>query len=146
MARIILRMVFILSISFNIAFVIHLLGHTSDRENIQLNMTDRQTEAVTKIHMKLHKENEGIKKEIRECQIELINALKADKVNREIVGKCIEKISILQKKIQQNTIDEIIQVKQYLNDHQCGCLIDGLNLRLSQVSKPCDKECCRPKK
>ncbi len=146
MARIILRVVFILSISFNIAFVIHLLRHTSFKDNIQLNMTNKQTEAVNRIHIKLHEENEGIKKEIRECQIELINALKADKVNREIVGKCIEKISILQKKIQQNTIDEIIQVKKYLNDHQCGCLIDGLNMGLSQASKPCDKECCRPKK
>lgn len=146
MARIILRVVFILSISFNIAFLVYILTLPAGQANINLNMTDNQREAVNRIHLKLHKENEGIKKEIRERQIELINALKAEKVNREIVGKCIEKINILQKKIQQNTIDEIIQVKIYLNDHQCDCLIDGLNMKISRASIPCDRECCKPKK
>jgi len=146
MVRIILRVIFILSVSFNIAFVIHQLGHDSGSENIQLNLSDEQHEAVNGIHLKLHKENEVIKEEIRECQTEMINALKEEKVNREKVAKCIEKISVLQKKIQMNTIDEIIQVKKNLDTHQCNCLIEGINLRLSQVSKACDKECCRPKK
>ena len=66
MVRIILRVIFILSISFNIAFVIHLLGHSPDQKNMQLNLTEEQREVVNRIHLNLHKENEGIKKEIRD--------------------------------------------------------------------------------
>lgn len=135
-----------LSISFNIAFVTYLQVKSSDKENIQLNMTDKQREVVNRIHLKSHKENEGVKEKIRQCQKELINALTAEKVNRETVSKCIDKISNLQKKIQQNTVDEIIQVKRHLDNHQCNCLVNGLNMKFSQASKPCDRECCKPKK
>ena len=112
MARIILRVIFILSISFNIAFFIHLLGHTPGQKNIQLNMTEEQREVESRIHLKMHKENEGIKKKIRECQTQMIDALKAVKVDRDKIIKCSTKISNLQRQIQLNTVDEIIQVKK----------------------------------
>lgn len=145
MVRIILRLIFILSISFNIAFILHLLGHSPDQKNIQLNMTEKQREYVNRIHLKVHKDNKEIKDRIRQCQKDLMKALKEEELNHEQVSKCIDEINNLQKKIQLNTIEEIIQVKKVLNKHQCDCLIDGLNQRLSQVSKPCDRECCQPK-
>lgn len=146
MARIILRAMFILSISLNIAWVAFMFSHPSEKGEIQLNLTDQQKKKVNKIHMEIHRENESVKAKIIEHQKDLLYALKEKEIDREKVGKCLDQISSLQKKIQQNTVKEIIQIKKYLDSDQCDCLLKGLGKKLSQVSKPCDKECCRPKK
>ena len=146
MMRGIIRVFFILSISLNIAFAVYLFSSATTKENNNLQLTAPQIKVVKEIRQNVHQENEKIKKEIIQCQKDMLVALKKEKVNKETISQCIDKISNLQKKIQLNTIDEILQVKEKLNQHQCNCLIDDLGTKLSQTSKGCSKECCNPTK
>jgi Spy/CpxP family protein refolding chaperone len=146
--KIILGILFILSISFNAAFLINLLTaqttHTETSENpLNLNLTEQQEKQVETVRAKMHRENQAIKKQIAQCQEDLINALKQEPVDRTTINDFLENISALQKKIQQNTIEEIIQVKKYMNPEQCNCLIEGLGTAMANTSKPCNCPYCQ---
>ena len=121
MFRIILGTAFILSLSFNIAFLIHMFTahpvHSETAENhVNLNLSEQQKKLMEPIRLKMHKENEAVKKQIVKCQEKLMAALKTEPVDKEAINQCIEHISDLQKKIQLNTIEEIIQVKK-IHEH-----------------------------
>jgi Spy/CpxP family protein refolding chaperone len=146
--KIILGILFILSISFNAAFLINLLNaqttHTETSENpLNLNLTEQQEKQVETVRVKMHRENQAIKKQIAQYQEDLLKALKQEPVDRAVINGCIENISSLQKKIQQNTIEEIIQIKKYMNPDQCNCLIEGLGTAMADTSKPCNCPYCQ---
>lgn len=147
-SKIILGILFILSISFNAAFLINLLTaettHTETSENpLNLNLTEQQEKQVETVRAKMHRENQAIKKQIAQCQEDLLKALKQEPVDKAAINGYIENISNLQKKIQQNTIEEIIQVKKYMNPDQCNCLIEGLGTAMANTSKPCNCPHCQ---
>ncbi len=148
MSKIIPAILFILSISFNAAFLINLLTaqttHTKTSENpLNLNLTEQQEKQVEAVRVKMHRENQAIKKQIAQCQEDLLKALKQEPVDKAAINGCIENISSLQKKIQQNTIEEIIQVKKYMNPDQCNCLMEGLGTAMADTSKPCNCPYCQ---
>lgn len=147
----IIGFIFILSLSFNAAFLVYLFtaGTSTEtrgiqRSDVKLDLTEQQKKQMEPIQVKIHRENEAIKKEIAKCQAELLAALRTDPVDRTAVNTCIDNINNLQKKIQQNTIEEIIQVRKYMNPDQCNCLIEGLGAALDTTSKACDCPHCRP--
>ncbi|NIM13464.1 MAG: periplasmic heavy metal sensor [Candidatus Aminicenantes bacterium] len=149
--KIILTIVLFLSLSFNAAFIIHLLtAHpalsASPEIQSNLNLTDEQKKQMEPIRAKLHRENEAIKKQIAQCQEKLLTALKSDPVDKNAINNCLENISNLQKKIQQNTIEEIIHIRKYMNPEQCSCLIEGLGSAMAHSSKPCDCPYCQSHK
>jgi Spy/CpxP family protein refolding chaperone len=148
--KIIFTIVFIVSLSFNAAFIIHLItahpAHsTSQGTQMKLDLTHEQKKQIEPIRARMHRENEAIKKQIAQCQEKLLAALNADPVDKDAVNKCIESISNWQKKIQQNTIEEIIQVRKHMNPEQCNCLMHGLGTAMNQSSKPCNCPHCRAK-
>ena len=148
MNKIIPGILFILSISFNVAFLINLLtartSHTETSKNqMNLNLTEQQEKQMEAIRVKMHRENQAIKKQIAQCQEDLLKALKQEPVDKAAINGCIENISRLQKKIQQNTIEEIIQIKKYMNPEQCNCLMEGLWTAMADTSKPCDCPYCQ---
>lgn len=148
MNKIIPGILFILSISFNVAFLINLLTapttHTETSENpLNLNLTEGQEKHVETVRAKMHRENQAIKKQIAQCQEDLLDALKQEPVDRTTINDFLENISALQKKIQQNTIEEIIQIKKYMNPEQCNCLMEGLWTAMADTSKPCDCPYCQ---
>jgi Spy/CpxP family protein refolding chaperone len=145
--KFILGIIFILSLSLNAAFLINLLtvhpSHTETQENPpELNLTNQQKKQMEPIRVKIHRDNEAIKKQIHQCQEKLVTALKAEPVDKQAINQCIDNISNLQKKIQQNTIEEIIQVKKYMNPDQCNCLIEGLGAAMHQTAKSCNCPYC----
>lgn len=144
MARIILRVLFVFSISFNVVFAVLLLTESTEAKPAALNLSGDQQTAVNQMHANIHKENEKIKQKIYQCQEKLVKVLKENPVNMEDVESCISEINDLQKEIQLNTVKEIIQVKQHLNTEQCNCLLESLNQKMCDSSKPCQKKCCNP--
>jgi len=149
--KIIPGIIFVLSLSFNTAFLIRMLtahpAHSETAENyLNLNLSEQQKKQMEPIRLKMHKENEAVKKQIAQCQEKLLTALKTEPVDKKAINQCIENISDLQKKIQLNTIEEIIQVKKYMNTEQCNCLIDGLGVALNQTAKACNCPHCRAHK
>lgn len=146
--KFILGIIFILSLSFNAAFLIHLFtAHPSHAETpanqMHLDLTGQQKKQMEPIRLKIHRDNEAIKKQIHQCQENLLAALKSEPVNKQAIYECIDNISNLQKKIQQNTVEEIIQVRKYMNPDQCNCLIEGLGAVMHQTTKPCDCPSCQ---
>lgn len=145
MARVILRVLFVLSLSLNIAFTIHLFTARpaeSKEQKPALNLSANQEKQLSGIRLKIHKENEEIRKKIAECHKKVMAALKSETVDREQINHCIERISAMQKRIQQNTVEEILEMKKMLTPHQCNCLMEGLDAELHH--KACTKECCSP--
>ncbi|MCP5104041.1 MAG: periplasmic heavy metal sensor [bacterium] len=141
--KIIFGIIFILSLSVNAAFLIQFFTAEAETPARQLNLTEEQKKQMEPIQVKMHRENEAIKTKISQCQEKLLAALKADPVDRTAINSFIENISRLQKKIQQNTIEEIIQIRNYMNPEQCNCLIDNLGAALDNTSKPCNCPSCR---
>lgn len=148
MGKIITRLIFILSISINIAFGINIFmtnGKSDQQKQLPLNLTDTQKSQLEKIRLKNHQKNEHMKKKISAYQERMIAALHSETVDREEINHCIDGISAIQKEIQQNTINEILQIKKHLDPQQCNCLVDNINTQMKQGSKPCTMECCKPK-
>ena len=146
--KFIFGLIFVLSLSFNAAFLIHLIiAHPSHAETaanqMPMDLTDQQKRQMEPIRLKIHKDNETIKKEILQCQEKLLTALKTQPVDKQAIYQCIDNISNLQKKIQQNTVEEIIQIRKYMNPDQCNCLIEGLGAAMHQTVKPCNCPHCK---
>jgi len=151
MIKKILGTIFVLSISFNAAVIMHMTTSHSRAEasnrNIELNLSGHQKKIMEPIRIKMHRENEAIKKQITQCQEKLLAALKTDPVDKDAINGCLENISSLQKKVQQNTIKEIIQIRKFMNPEQCNCLIDSLGAVMNHTSKSCNCPYCKiPKK
>ena len=139
MIKKILGIIFILSLSFNAAFIIHLTTSSSKAEasHTKLNLSEHQKKIMEPIRIKMHRENEAIKKQITQCQEKLLAALKTDPVDKDAINGCLENIGNLQKKVQQNTIEEIIRIRKFMNPEQCNCLIDSLGAVMNHTSKSC---------
>lgn len=141
--------IFIISLSLNAAFIIYLFTpkifskpETSGSEMI-LELTEEQKKLLEPAQVKIHRENENIKSRIAQCQQKLLAALKADSIDRTEINNCIENINDLQKKIQQNTIEEILLLRQHMNPDQCNCLMEGLNAAMDNSTTTCDCPHCR---
>jgi hypothetical protein len=141
--------IFIISLSFNAAFLIYLFTPTIFSKpkitgnEMKLELTDQQKKHLEPSRVKIHRENETIKSQITLCQQKLMAALKADPVDRAAINKCIENINNLQKKIQQNTIEEILLLREHMDTDQCNCLMEGLNAAMESSTRACDCPQCR---
>ena len=149
--KFIFGIIFVLSLSFNAAFLIHQFTvHPSSTETpanqMPLVLSEQQKKQMEPIRLKIHKDNEAIKKEILQCQEKLLTALKTQPVDKQAIYQCIDNISNLQKKIQQNTVEEIIQLRKYMDPDQCNCLMEGLGAAMHQTTKPCNCPYCQSQK
>jgi Spy/CpxP family protein refolding chaperone len=149
--KIIFALIFILSLSFNAAFLIHQFTvHPSHPETpanqMSMDLTDQQKKQMEPIRLKIHQDNETIKKQIHQCQEKLLTALKNEPVDKKAIYQCIDNINDLQKKIQQNTVEEIIRIRKYMSPDQCNCLIEGLGAAMQQTAKPCNCPHCQSHK
>jgi len=140
--------IFILSLSFNAAFIIHLVSSSSKTEatHPKLNLSEHQKKMMEPIRLKMHRSNEAIKKQITQCQEKLLTALKIDPVDKDAINGCLKNISRLQKKVQQNTIEEIIRIRKFMNTEQCNCLLDSLGAVMNHMSKSCNCPYCQSHK
>lgn len=149
--KFIFGLVFVLSLSLNAAFLIHLftvhLSHTEKPTGqMPMELTEQQKKQIEPIRLKIHQDNETIKKQIHQCQEKLLTALKNEPVDKQAIYQCIDNINNLQKKIQKNTVEEIIEIRKYMNPDQCNCLIKGLGAAMQQTVKPCNCPHCQSHK
>ena len=146
MGRIVWRIVVVLSISLNLAFIGSILfpGSTDGERGAQLKLSQQQKQQVMQIQQTIHKKNEVIKKKIGSCQKDLLAALNQEKIDKDKINECIEDISAMQKEIQLNAVDQIVQMRRHLDKDQCDCLMEELHAKMAQENRPCDKACCRP--
>ncbi len=146
-----IKIIFILSLSLNVAFIIHFLStqppaaSAQDRLPVPLHLTDQQVKDIQPIRQKIHKENEHIKKQIQQYQSKLLTALQEEPVDRGEVNRCIDEINGYQKKIQHNTVEEILQVQKHMNPHQCQCFLHNIDCAMKDSTQQCGNDCCRPK-
>lgn len=160
MKRTLLRIVFILSISFNAAFVLHLVKMNAESQpaseasqqtgstivSMNLGLTPSQMEKIRPVQNAMRKQNDRIKNEINGCRGKLLNALKQQEIDRSAVNAYIDQLSGLQNQLQKNTVEEIIQVREYMNDFQCNCLIGCLEASMDGKGGQCTGSCCNPDK
>ena len=142
MGKIIIRIIVLLSLSLNIVLGYHVLNTPGQAElNDSLELSKEQESRLNEIHHKMNSSNEKLKHEIADCQKKLVKMLKGTQVDKVKINHCINMISSLQKKLQQNTIDEILKIKTVLNQKQCTCFMDNLDKTVKQSCK----EQCRDK-
>ncbi|MCP5050700.1 MAG: periplasmic heavy metal sensor [bacterium] len=151
MNRMILKIIFILSLSFNAAFLIHLFTRPAETQtapspsgHLYLELTDQQKKQIAPVQQAMQRQNETIKKQVAQYQGQLLEALKKEPVDRTEVSRCINQINGLQKQIQLNTVEEIIRIREYMNPEQCNCLIGCLGASMEGSSHTCDSSCCSP--
>jgi hypothetical protein len=148
MARIVWRIVIVLSISLNLAFLGSMLFSTNtvEEQRAPLNLSEKQKQEVAKIQLTIHRKNELIKGKIVACQKDLLAAISQEHTDRSKINKCIEDISVMQREIQMNAVDQILQIRQHLDKDQCDCLMKELAADMGKKNQPCDKDCCQVKK
>ena len=147
MGRIVWRIVFVLSLSLNLAFVGSLVFSDSvaEGQSSSLILSEKQKQEVARIQQIVRQKNESIKRKLFACQRDLLTALNQDHVDKDKITKCIEDISTMQKQIQMNAVDQILQIRQHLDKSQCNCLMKELEAGMAKTGQPCDKDCCQEK-
>lgn len=138
-------LVFILSLSLNLAFIVNMLasrgGPVMEDAFAELNLTDRQLKQMEPLRQTIHQKNNAIKNQIAAEQAELLKALRREPADQTTAFQCVDKISELQKKLQQNTVKEIIGIRDYMTPHQCDCLLRNLGAALETSVEPCACGC-----
>ncbi|MCK4765700.1 MAG: periplasmic heavy metal sensor [Candidatus Aminicenantes bacterium] len=150
MGKIILRLLFILSLSFNIAFTAHLFlspkkSPARDESIKELNLTKEQQEKIRSASAAIDRENRELSAKVAECREELLKVLQAREVDKEKASQCIKDISVLQQQIQENTIKKILISKQHLSHEQCRCFMDNIGKKM-HVHPDCCPHDCKEKK
>lgn len=146
MGKIALRLIFILSISFNLAFLAHLFlspekSQAQDSLMGELHLSKEQSEKIRSASSLIDRENLDLKAKVAQCQQELIKSLQDPEVDREKAFQCIKDINALQQKIQENTIKKILICKEHLSEDQCTCLMDNMCKKMHLSTDHCHKDC-----
>jgi hypothetical protein len=132
----------------NMAFLVNLLfpAQTSaGEEGVEtLILSDEQKEKAGEIRLMMHHRNEVVRAMIRTEQKTMISLLRQENVDRGKLNRTVEKIARLQRQIQNNTIEEILLMKDMLDGEQCRCLLNNLNTKMNQASRRCTAACCDP--
>jgi uncharacterized membrane protein len=151
MKRFLFLVVLILSLSFNVAFVSHLI---TDQENHKssvvrhksLDLSKEQSKKIHKDTLALGQKNLELKKEVQKCRKDLLSLLSGTEVDKDKLRLCIEKISTLQKKIQANTIKKLLIYKKHLSHNQCKCMFECLGVEMNLKPFSCKKKYCPQEK
>jgi len=146
MGKIALRLLFILSISFNLAFLGHLVFapkkiEAGDDLLRELHLSTEQIKKIRTASEFIDRENRELTKKIAACQQKLIRSLQAPQVDREKSFQCIKEINTLQQKIQENTIHKILICKEHLTSDQCSCLMDNMCKKMYVHPEHCKNHC-----
>jgi len=150
MGKIALRLLFILSLSFNAAFLGHLLikpekGEARDNFLNELQLSKEQAEKIHAASEFIDRENRELTAEITKCRQILIQSLQETQVDKEKAFRCIKDINALQQKIQENTIKKILICKEHLTHDQCSCLMDNMCKKIHVNPDQCKKHCGKKK-
>ena len=139
--------VFLFSLVFNVVFILDLLsdkhfGKAAASGSVELSAP--QKKSIQYESAGLESENASLEKELEVCRRDLYSLLESRDTDRAKIRDCIETINEIQKKIQLNTIDQLLIYKKHMTPEQCRCFFRdfGQNLNVNHqadLGAPCVK-------
>lgn len=164
MRRRVTAALFILSLSFNAAFLIYLLfgqggnpGYSGHRGysggaaapgNVAaVVLSPEQMQQIQPLRLRYEKSSRELRRQMAAFREKMMGALKQEPADRGTVMECIAAISALQEKVQVNAAEEILALKKHMTPQQCDCMVDGLSSAIREgAAAPCAGDCCNPGK
>lgn len=143
MRKKIIPLVFIFSLVFNAVAVIYLLPSKKSVEPEHAHtyrLNEAQRVKISKESGKFRVENQQLEKELEKCRRDLYNLLNSKENDRKEIEECIATISNIQKKIQMNTVEQLLIYKKHLDEDQCRCFLQEFGNQLN-VHHQCDENC-----
>ena len=139
----ILFSVFLFSLIFNVVFIVHTL---SDRHSGVENtspgfvLDESQKEKITEESAGILEENVKFEGELKKCRQDLYNLLNSEVPDKKEIEKCITTINEIQKKIQMNTVEQLLIYKKHMTEDQCKCFLKEFGDKMN-VHHQCDENC-----
>lgn len=133
---------FLFSFIFNIIFILHLRSdrHSDNNSMPAFQLNDFQKKKITEESSEIIGENTKLENELAKCRQELYNLLNSDETDKKEIEKCIVTISDIQKKIQMNTVDQLLIYKKHMTKEQCKCFLKEFGENMN-VHHQCDENC-----
>jgi len=148
MKKRIFLILFLFSLVFNVLAVVYLLSNRSDDKRVHahsFHLNESQKEKINKESEGILHENVKLESELEKCRQDLYNLLNSEENDRSKIEECINTISDIQKKIQLNTVDQLLIYKKHMNEEQCKCFLTEFGENMN-VNHKCDENCSCNKK
>ncbi len=135
--------VFLFSLIFNVVFIVHMFSdrHSgSEGTSPGFVLDDSQKKKITEESAGILDENVKLEGELEKCRQDLYNLLDSKVTDRTEIDKCITAINDIQKKIQLNTVDQLLIYKKNMTKEQCKCLLKEFGDKMN-VHHQCSENC-----
>lgn len=129
------------SFIFNVIFIIHLLSYKhsgSDNTAPAFLLNDSQKKKIEEESSGLLNENVKLENGLERCRQDLYNLLNSKETDRKEIEKCITTINDIQKKIQMNTVEQLLIYKKHMTDEQCKCFLKEFGENMN-ITHKCDE-------
>ncbi len=133
---------FLFSFIFNIVFILHLRSdrHTDNKKLPAFHLNDFQKKKINEESSEIINDNIKLENELAKCRQDLYNLLNSEDNDKVKIEECINTISNIQKKIQLNTIDQLLIYKKHMDKEQCKCFLKEFGKNMN-VHHKCDENC-----
>jgi hypothetical protein len=149
MGRLIPRLLFLLSLAFNAAFLVYLLTGTRPPATANManlpRLTAESRQQMRLLRRELQPQYARLQNRLTEVQTQLLTALRADPVDTKEVDACLQNISAVQLEWQQVTVAEILQCKHFLSSRDCACLLERLGTGMGVPAAGCENKAHCPR-
>ena len=133
MGKIALRVIFLISLSLNLAFLaLHLPGRTAKTASFapEMQLSAAQVQQLQAVRGKTTPQYTALRERLAERQAQLINLLNTPQIDRPAVEECLAGINDLQSRLQKLAVEEIMQCKGVLDHKQCRCMLEASARRM----------------
>ncbi|MEN8221805.1 MAG: hypothetical protein ABFR36_00990 [Acidobacteriota bacterium] len=134
---------FLFSFIFNVVAVVYLLSLRKIENNEKVHtfqLNESQKHKITRESEGILNENIKLENELERCRQDLYNLLNSENNDRAKIEECITTISDIQKKIQLNTVEQLLIYKKHMNKEQCKCFLKEFGENMN-VHHKCDENC-----
>jgi len=136
-------LLFLFSFIFNVIAVVYLLSTRTDSEPVQahsFHLNESQKQKIKNESSDILQENVKLEGELEKCRQDLYNLLNSEDNDRTKIEECISTISNIQKKIQMNTVEQLLIYKKHMDEEQCKCFLKEFGENMN-VHHQCDENC-----
>jgi len=132
---------FLFSFIFNVIAVVYLLSTRTDSDPAHsFFLNESQKQKINKESGDILQENVKLEGELEKCRQDLYNLLNSEDNDRTKIEGCISTISDIQKKIQMNTVEQLLIYKKHMDEEQCRCFLKEFGENMN-VHHECDENC-----
>ena len=141
MKRKLFIVLFLFSLTFNVVFIFHLLSDRHSSGNSTANaflLDDSQKKKIAEESSGILSENVKLENGLERCRQDLYNLLNSEETDKKEIEKCITTINDIQKKIQMNTVEQLLIYKKHMTDEQCKCFLKEFGENMN-ITHKCDE-------